>query len=164
MKKLILFFLLCCVINAFAQTTQREINEQVWKPFIKTLNERDTKGFLALHSKDVIRSPRDSKAVWNWDKYYQQQETFARLDGTSGARGQIALRFTERIANNNLAIEVGIFKYTHIENEALPRNYYGRFHVALRKENGAWKIIVDTDSSEGKTIDEEDFMAASPME
>lgn len=152
------------MINVFAQTEQQEINEQVWKPFIKTLRERDTKGFLALHSKDVVRSPRDSKAVWNWDEYYQQHEKFARQASASGAKGEIELRFTERLANNNLAVEVGIYKYTHINKDGTAGNYYGRFHVVLCRENGVWKIIADTDSSEGKTIDEEDFVAASPME
>ena len=66
--------------------------------------------------------------------------------------------------NENLAVEVGIFKYTHTNNEGVAKNYFGRFHVVLRKEEGTWKILVDTDSSEGNTISEKDFLAASPME
>jgi hypothetical protein len=36
--------------------------------------------------------------------------------------------------------------------------------VALRKEKGVWKILVDTDSSENNTVGEKDFLAAKPME
>ena len=76
----------------------------------------------------------------------------------------LGLRFTERIANDNQAMEVGIYKVTITEKSGNIRTFYGRFHVALRKENGIWKILVDTDSSEGNSIDEQDYMQASPME
>ncbi len=42
-------------------------------------------------------------------------------------------------------------------------DYFGRFHVVLRKENSIWKILVDTDSSENGTISEKDFLAAKPI-
>lgn len=163
MKKLLLFFLLCCVINVLAQDQREEINEQVWIPFIKTFNERDTKGFISLHSKDAVRSPRDSKMVWNRNEYFRQQEKGDTQGKKSGTDRQLELRFTERIANDDLAIEVGIYKTTSINPDGLARSFYGRFHVVLRKENGVWKILVDTDSSENNSITEKDFLAASPM-
>ena len=72
------------------------------------------------------------------------------------------LRFTERIASENQAMEVGIYEVITNKSGNV-RTFYGRFHVALRKENGTWKILVDTDSSEGNVIDEQDYMQASPM-
>jgi hypothetical protein len=36
--------------------------------------------------------------------------------------------------------------------------------VVLRKEENTWKILVDTDSNEGGTIGEAQFLAAAPME
>jgi hypothetical protein len=36
--------------------------------------------------------------------------------------------------------------------------------VALRKENGVWKILVDSDTNEGGTITEEMFQKAKPIE
>jgi ketosteroid isomerase-like protein len=152
------------VINVFGQNAQQEINEQVWRPFIKTLNEKDTEGFLALHSKDVIRSPRDTKAVWNWNEYFQNQKKNDQQRKSSGSDGTLDLRFTERISGGDQAIEVGVYKYTTTNAEGVSKHYYGRFHVALRKENDIWKILVDTDSSEGNSISEKDFMAATPMD
>ncbi|MBK7871680.1 MAG: hypothetical protein IPJ74_13890 [Saprospiraceae bacterium] len=35
---------------------QKEIDEQVWLPFIKTFNAFDGEGFNALHTKDVLRA------------------------------------------------------------------------------------------------------------
>jgi hypothetical protein len=36
--------------------------------------------------------------------------------------------------------------------------------VALRKENGTWKILVDSDTNEGGTITDEMFLKAKPLE
>ena len=51
--------------SAFAQDAQTEINEQVWKPFIKSFGEGNTDAFMNVHSKDLIRSGRESKKVLN---------------------------------------------------------------------------------------------------
>jgi ketosteroid isomerase-like protein len=138
---------------AFAQTAQREIDEQVWKSFIKGFNENNAELFMSVHSKDLVRSPRDAKKVLNWDQYNQQT---AKQTGVHN----IELRFTERVNNETQAIDVGIYKTSYPNHPP----YYGRFHVVLRKENGVWKILVDTDSNEGNTIGEAQFLAAKPME
>jgi ketosteroid isomerase-like protein len=163
--KNVLFFILCfCVITTFAQNAQQKINDQVWKPFIRSFNEYDTKGFMAVHSKDAVRSPRDAGMVWNWDRYFQQQEKGDQREKASNSKRQLELRFTERIAEKDLAVEVGVYKTTSIQRDGISRSFYGRFHVVLRKENGQWKILVDTDSSEGNSITEKDFLAASALE
>ncbi len=147
----------------FAQTVIEEINDQVWKPFIESFNECDTKRFMEVHSKEVVRSPRDAKAVWNWQEYFTQQERGDNREKTSQSKRNLELRFTERIAGKDAAVEVGVYKTTLINTEGKSRSFYGRFHVVLKKEDGRWKILVDTDSSEGNTICEEDFLAASAM-
>jgi ketosteroid isomerase-like protein len=164
MKNTFVFFLTCCVINVFSQNIQQEINIQVWKPFIQTFNDRDTKGFMAVHSKEVVRSPRDGKNILNWDEYYKQMERGDQREKAAESKRQLELRFTERIANKDRAIEVGIYKTTSINPDGTARSFYGRFHVVLRKENGTWKILVDTDSSEGGSIAEKDFLAAAALE
>jgi ketosteroid isomerase-like protein len=147
-----------------AQSTQNEINDQVWKPFIASFNSFDTDKFLALHSKEVVRSSRESKTVLNLDQYYTQQKRGDTRAINEKDKRTLELRFTERIASTANAIEVGIYKTTNLNNKGEYTSYYGRFHVVLRKENGVWKILVDTDSSENNSIGERDFNAASPME
>ena len=162
--KQIIFVLLIFNQSVPAQSIQQEINDQVWKPFISSFNERNTEAFMSIHSKDVVRSPRDSKIVWNWDEYYKNQKIGDDRGKSSGSKRELELRFTERIANADQAVEVGIYKTTSIGTDGTSKSFYGRFHVVLTKENGTWKILVDTDSSEHKTISEKDFLAASPME
>jgi len=160
MKLQLILFLAFSVSVAQAQSEQKEIDEQVWKPFIKNFNENNTAGFMAIHSKTVIRSPRDSKSVWNWDEYNKQQASDDKADIQAKRKRTLELRFTERIANKDIAVEVGVYKTSYGENQ----NYYGRFHVVLKKENGIWKILVDTDSTEGGTIGEKEFLAAQPLQ
>lgn len=164
MKKLTTLLLIGCSIISFGQNAQLEINDQVWKPFTKTFNERDTKGFMAVHSKDLVRSSRDSKTVLNWNEYNQQSEKWDQQEKKSPTQRQLELRFTERIAGKDQAIDVGVYKTTYIQSDGNTRSFFGRFHVVLRKENNVWKILVDTDSSEKNTISEKDFLAAAPME
>jgi ketosteroid isomerase-like protein len=164
MKNLLFIPLAFCALSVLAQNAQEEINSQVWKPFIKSFNERDTKTFLALHSKDVVRAPRDSKVVWNWDQYYAQQEKGDKRENAVNSKRMLELRFTERIASADQAVEVGVYKTTNINSAGVARSFYGRFHVVLRKEQGVWKILVDTDSSENNSISEKDYLAAAALE
>jgi ketosteroid isomerase-like protein len=150
-------------MSVCAQDFQKEINEQVWRPFIASFNSFDTDGFMAVHSRDVVRSPRDAKVMLSWDEYFKQQQVGDKKQKENGRTRLIELRFTERIASAKQAIDVGIYKTTVSNKEGKTSSFYGRFHVVLRKEGSDWKILVDTDSSEGSTIGEKDFMAASPL-
>lgn len=154
--------LLCC--SLFGQDFQKEINDQVWKPFIAGFTNGDTDQFMNVHSKELVRSPRDSKSIQTWDQYYSGTHAGNERRKSSNRKSQIELRFTERIASADQAIEVGIYKTTNIAADGRQNNFYGRFHVVLRKESGMWKILVDTDSSEGGTISEKEFLAAKSME
>lgn len=158
-----LIFLISISSAASAQH-EKEINDQIWKPFIASFNEFDTDKFMALHSKELVRSSRDSKTVLNWDQYYQEQQQGDIRSKTEQRKRQLELRFIERISNASQAIDVGIYKTTSINNKGERRSFYGKFHVVLRKENGIWRILVDTDSSESNTISESDFTNASPLE
>jgi ketosteroid isomerase-like protein len=165
MKLIFLTALTCWISYAAAgQSAQNEINDDVWKPFIATYNDRNTEGFLEIHSKDLVRSPRDAKKILTWDEYYAAQKDNDNLERKSGSRRVIELRFTERIASDRHAIEVGIYKVRVTDTAGNNRTFFGRFHVVLRKENNRWKILVDTDSTEEGTIDEQDFLHAQSME
>lgn len=162
--RILCFIFALCTLIAGAQDHQKDINEQVWKPFIAGFTNGDTEQFMNVHSKDLVRSPRDSKSIQTWDEYYKNTQAGNERRKTSGRKSEIELRFTERIATAQQAIDVGIYKTTSIASDGQRRSFYGRFHVVLKKEAGLWKILVDMDSSEGGTIGEKDFLAAKPIE
>ena len=165
MKRIaIILSVLVLALNSFAQHYQQEINEQVWKPFMKTFGEFNTAGFMAVHSADLVRSPRDSKTVSTFEEYKASNEKWDKPGQESKTVRSIELRFLERIASASQGYEVGIYKVTFSRAGEAPQHYYGKFHVALRKENGTWKILVDSDSGEGGTINESSFQQARAME
>jgi ketosteroid isomerase-like protein len=168
MKKFLLPVLLIFLVNAKAQTDQEQINEHVWKPFTKAIMAQDVETFISVHSKDVVRAERNSKKVLGYEQYKKEMITNWPKWQEQIKKGNVTytfeLRFLERISNGTQAFEVGYFKNEDTKPNGEKRAYYGKFQVALRKENGIWKILVDSDSNEGGIITEKDFLAAKPLE
>jgi ketosteroid isomerase-like protein len=165
MKLLITFaFLLLCAITVNAQpgNIQKEINEQVWKPFIKSFAEMDTEKFMSVHSKDVIRALQDNNKLMNYDEYAAATRGWDEGAKSGNRKRDIELRFTHRIASADKALEIGYYKSTSYNANGSSRSFYGKFHVTMRKENGQWKITLDTDTS--KDVTEAQFNAAAPLE
>jgi ketosteroid isomerase-like protein len=164
MKKL--FFITCMLFMhyAFSQadSLQKQINEEVWKPFINAFETYDTDAFMSVHSRDVTRVIQDAKKVQNYDQYQSDNRRSDTRGKESNRKRTIELRFIQRIAADGRAFEVGYFKGSSINPDGAIRSYYGKFHVLLRKESGKWKILMDADAA-SKT-DEAGFNAASPLE
>ena len=155
---------LSCCIFSFSQTGtfQKEINEQVWKPFIKAFNNDDNEAFKAVHSREVIRVIQDDDRLLVYDEYFKKVPDSVKAKWSDWKKN-IELRFIQRLASKDRAFEVGYYKSTStnvVSGEK--RSGYGKFHVLLRKENGVWKILMDADANE-KT-DEAIFLSAQPLE
>jgi ketosteroid isomerase-like protein len=155
-KTLIIILLATIPASSLAQNHQKDINEQVWKPFIKSFNEGNNDGFKAVHSKDVLRVEQDNNKVLDYDQYFPKNPP--KWPG----KNNIELRFLQRIASEDQAFEVGYYKSTHTSADGKVRIGYGKFHVALRKENGVWKILVDADAR--ADANEQTFAAARALE
>lgn len=166
--KLVIITLLVVVNNSYAQTDQADINEQVWKPFTKAIMEQDVESFVALHSNDLVRAEINRKKVMGLEEYKKGMETgwpgWKESIQKSKGKYTFELRFTERISNGTTAYEIGYFKNESITATGEKRESYGKFHVVLRKENGIWKILVDSDSNEGGAITADMFLAAKAIE
>lgn len=160
-------FLMISLVGV-SQNAKQEINEQVWKPFIKTLLSHDVEGFMNMHSKDVMHVERDHGHILNFDQYKKDLNmswpAWKQSMEVEKTTIDFELRFLERISNGDQAFEVGYFKNETTNANGEKRIGYGQFHVALRKENGIWKILVNADSNNNRTITEEMFQAAKPME
>jgi hypothetical protein len=166
MKKLLLLSVIALfslLANAQSDSLKcvKEINEQVWKPFIAHFISGNQEGFRNVHSKRITRVEIDRNKVLDYEKYFppvnpngkQSSQSFSRL---------FELRFDKRISNGTKAWESGYYKGTVLQEGKEPRSYYGRFFVVLEKEEGIWKILVDADT--GKGANEENFSKASSME
>lgn len=164
MKKTFVIGIYFLSFTVYGQEEVSAINSQVWKPFIEAYNTFDVTGFMEVHSRDVVRSPRDGGEIYGYDEYYTRTEKSAMRNKIQKGSRNIELRFLERIVKNGLAYEVGIYKVESIDTNGHSKFSYGKFHVVLRKEEGQWKILVDSDSSENNTIGEDDFQSAKPLQ
>ncbi len=166
MKKILLLSVAGLIfLNATAQSDSlkwvKEINEQVWKPFIIHFTSGNQEGFRSLHSKRITRVEIDHGLVQDYEKYFPTIDPNSPPVKKKGNR-LFELRFDKRISNGTRAWESGYYKGTVMQEGKEPRSYYGRFFVVLEKENGIWKILVDADT--GKEANEENFNRAFPME
>lgn len=165
---MLVIILVMIVFVSNGQHDQQDINEQVWKPFTLAIMTQDVNRFSSLHSKDVIRVERNSKKIFGLEEYRRNMEAgwpgWKETLTRNQTRYTFELRFLERICNGEVAYETGYFKNEMVSPSGERRTSYGKFHVTLRKENGTWKILVDSDSNEGGAITEEMFQAAKPLE
>ena len=145
-----------------SNSLQKEINEQVWKPFVKAIISDDNEKLSAVHSKEVIRVIQDDNQILGYSEYFKKIPDSIKAKWKDWKR-DIELRFLQRIASADKAFEVGYYKTSSTNAvKGEKRTGYGKFHVLLRKENGTWKILMDADANE-KT-DEIVFLKAMPME
>ncbi|MDU8887298.1 nuclear transport factor 2 family protein [Yeosuana sp. MJ-SS3] len=156
----LIFILYCFVIRAQDNTNLKEINKQIWNNFTKAFETLDFELFGSLHSEDFIRIGGDSKNIRDKENYlsgYKQRWQNKSLNKT------ISFRFLERICNDSIASERGIYKLTRNPNSDIEKSYFGKFHVILKMESSSWKIMVDYDSSENNTINETSYNDAYVM-
>jgi len=165
MKKIILLLNVILIgLTSLAQENKltQEINAQVWMPFIRAFGDGDDELFRSVHSKDVIRVMQDDKQIVGYDKYFKKVPDSIKAKWSDWKKS-IELRFTQRIASDDKAFEVGYYRSTSINMKTgEQRSGIGKFHVLLRKENGIWKILMDADTAEGAS--EENFSKANPIQ
>ncbi|HNU86786.1 MAG TPA: hypothetical protein PKJ94_00745 [Ferruginibacter sp.] len=165
MRKFLLLNAVLFSLTARAQTDSlkwvKEINEQVWKPFITHLVSGNKTAFSAVHSKRITRVEIDRGVLLDFEKYFPPADTTSSIKKKK-PDWVFELRFDKRISNGVKAWESGYYKGTVKEEGKNTRSYYGRFFVVLEKENGTWKILVDADT--GKDANEENFSKAFAME
>jgi len=164
MKTLItsLFILIAVVALPQSDSLQRQINEQVWKPFIKGFSTSNNELFSSVHSKDVMRVMQDNENIIGYEEYFRPVPDSIKAKWGKWKQ-QIELRFIQRIAAGDKAFETGYYKTTSTNEETNEiRTGYGKFHVLLRKENNVWKILMDAYAYEN--TDEKVFLSAKPME
>lgn len=168
MRPIFVFLFLAITTCSLAQTDQQQINDQVWKPFTKAIMTQDVDVFASLHSNDLVRAEISRKKVMDLKEYHQGMKSGWPAWKESIKKDKLAytfeLRFLDRISNGTSAYEIGYFKNETTDANGKKQIGYGKFHVVLRKENGVWKILVDSDSNEGGKITEEMFQAAQAIQ
>ena len=152
----------CSISFSQSDSLQQQINDQVWKPFIKAFNNSDNAGFRKVHSLELIRVIQDDSQVLGYEEYLKPVPDSIKAKWGNW-KNHIELRFLQRIASNGKAFETGYYKTASANiTTGETRVSFGKFHVLLRIEEGAWKILMDQDAKED--ADENRFLQAKAME
>ena len=152
----------CSISFSQSDSLQQQINDQVWKPFIKAFNNSDNAGFRKVHSLALIRVIQDDNQVLGYEEYLKPVPDSIKAKWGNW-KNHIELRFLQRIASNGKAFETGYYKTTSANiTTGETRVSFGKFHVLLRTEDGTWKILMDQDAKED--ADENRFLQAKAME
>ena len=164
MKKIIVVSFLLLSIGSNAQTTTdylKEINRDIWLPFIEAYSTFNAGKYKSLQTEDFIRVAANNKNLPTPKEYFDGVEEWFGDMKKQGRKLTIAFRFTERIANDKVASERGIFELKAVDasGKELWKDY-GKFHVFMRKINGVWKIVVDYDSNEKETVELPMYLSA----
>jgi len=166
LNKFMFFILFIAVfandVNAQTTNNLKEINE-VWYQFYQTFDSLDYQPMAAIHSKNLIRIA-GGKRISDYETYINNYKKRFVEQKKKGETNEISLRFFERISNDSIASERGVYKLVRNKNRHDERAYYGQFHVILMKENDTWKIFMDYDSNESNSIGEDDYAKAYGIE
>ena len=65
------FMILPFFLSAQKDSLQREINQQVWKPFISAFNSKDNTIMKSIHSRDLCRVIKDNNQIIGFDEYFK---------------------------------------------------------------------------------------------
>jgi ketosteroid isomerase-like protein len=168
MKKALFASFLLLSIGLNAQTTAdylKEINRDIWLPFIEAYGTFNAGQYKSLQTEDFIRVAANNKNLPNPNDYFNSTEKWFADMKQKELKLTIAFRFTERIANDKVASERGVFELKAFDaNGKELWKDYGKFHVFMRKLNGVWKIVVDYDSNEKETVNLPMYVSAFAMD
>ena len=164
LKKISVLLLIGLV--TFKSYSQTEINlndiNQVWFKFYQAFETLDYSLMAEIHSKDLVRISGGQR-ISDYESYINSYKLNFEKSKENGVTNNISLRFFERINNDSVASERGIYHLIRNKGKDDEQTYYGQFHVIFKKEQGIWKILMDYDSTEGKTIGEEDYNKAKSI-
>ncbi len=164
-----LLIILCLFSAAFAKAQDNKlhlqaINQDIWLPFKEAYGTLNVEKYKNLHLKDFIRASAQEKRLPNFEDYFKTSGDWFSDLKKKNQRLEIDFRFIERFANEKTASERGIYALKCFDSEGkMLWTGYGKFHVFLRKDQDIWKIVVDYDSDEQKTINESVFNNAFDM-
>lgn len=161
-RLLITLCILSSSVASFAQNAKKQINEDVWRPFIYTYSNFLADSFMTIHTDDVVRVLRDGDRIQVGKTYAEAVRDNFQRGIDNEARQLIEFTFEQRIHSKDSGFEVGYYRVTYAAG-GQESVFYGKFQVLLKKIDGKWKIAVDSDTSKDGAVTEEDFISGQPM-
>ncbi|QCX00244.1 nuclear transport factor 2 family protein [Aggregatimonas sangjinii] len=160
-----LFIGLCSMTMIRAQdpiTLQKDIDQNVWKPFQLAFENNDGPGLNSLYAEEVLRvTPAgiDTENEFKAANLKRFEENRAKKTSV-----QLDFWFDSRKTNATTSYEVGFYRILMSNTDGV-NTIYGQFHIVLKKIDGVWKIVQDWDTATigGIPIKATDFERQQPI-
>ena len=113
MKKHLFFLFLGIVCFAKAQSNTdylKEINRDIWQPFIEAYNTLNVEKYKNLQTEDFLRVEGTEKRLRSPKDYFDGVGSWFDEIKKDNRKMSISFRFTERFANEKKASERGIYE------------------------------------------------------
>ena len=154
--KIVLILLSAVHFNTFAKDERTQtIDHQVWKPFIESWKLMDAKRQVSLYTQDVVRVSEKFNSLENGPKYLSNLKSMMQNMSTKGITSEIKLFFNSRLHRETHAWDSGVYKAVMNHPQKGKMTQYAEFSVLLKREDGKWKIALDSD----KSITQQEFEA-----
>ena len=124
----------------------------------------DAELFNSLHTDDILRVS-SMTGILVGEEYKNTIRGMLRSMKEGGQQMLIDFRFEQRAVKGDVAYEVGYYKIIWSNGDDTSE-FFGRFHVVLRKVDGIWKIAQDWDSSNvmGQEVGQAEFDLGKTMD
>lgn len=158
----ILLILSFAVHSQNQEALQREIDQQLWKPFQTAFEQLDSQALNALYAPEVVRVT--PAGIDTQNRFKQANVERLNRHRESDTDLQLDFWFDSRHTDATTSYEVGFYRMV-LGNAQGSQEIYGQFHIVLKKIEGTWKIVQDwdTDSILGKQITKKDFEKKAPL-
>jgi ketosteroid isomerase-like protein len=143
--------------------TFEDINREVWRPFMQAYAALDVDLFASLHEPGFVRV--ESSSGWIGDLAGYRARTSQGFDRARERGDSLAIefRFTERLADGDLASERGVYCVTVTAPDSSAQVFHGRFHSVHRRVDGRWQLLLDHDDVDD-SVDAAAFDHAHPLD
>jgi hypothetical protein len=147
MKKHILVLVsFCCISFCYSQKKDAkiytEVLNQVWKPFKKSFDTKDSKMFNSIHTEDILRIN-----AWGIKQGVIYKNGITKSYSKKSSRTRtIDFWIEQSVFSETVSHQIGYYAVTYKELNKADKTSYAQFQVTLKKINGVWKISQDFDT------------------
>jgi ketosteroid isomerase-like protein len=141
-----------------------DINRDIWLAFQAAHARLDLDAMAAFHAPDLVRVGADERWIGGLPEHLARtRDGFARA-AEQGDRLAIDFRFVERIADDTMASERGMYRVAVTASDGTEQIFHGRFHSISRRTPDGWRLVLDYDSDSDGGVGADHFAAGVALD
>jgi ketosteroid isomerase-like protein len=121
----------------------RQLDRDVWTPFVEGISRYDDAGYLATRSRDFVMADARSGNFLDYDYYAEDSAEAMRGMREAGVSMTAEVRFEARRSDGEYASEQGILRIARTGADGGRSTGLTRFHAISRKEDGRWRVLTE---------------------